>query len=56
LGAQVDMQTASGDIDSDFPLSVTRSGGDHLRGIVGDGKGRISMETGSGGVRLLKSR
>lgn len=56
LGAQVDMQTASGDIDSDFPLSVTRSGGDHLRGTVGDGKGRISMETGSGGVRLLKSR
>ena len=56
LGAQVDMQTASGDLDSDFPLSVTRSGADHLRGTVGDGKGRISVETGSGGVRLLKSR
>jgi lia operon protein LiaG len=56
LGAQVDMQTASGDIDSDFPLSVTRSGRDHLRGAVGDGKGRISVETGSGSVRLLKAR
>jgi lia operon protein LiaG len=56
LGAQIDMQTASGDLDSDFPLSVTHSGADHLRGTVGDGKGRISVETGSGGVRLLKAR
>jgi lia operon protein LiaG len=56
LGAQVDVETASGEIDSDFPLAVTRSGPDHLRGAVGDGKGRISVETGSGGVRLIKAR
>ena len=56
LGAQVDVETASGEINSEFPLAVTRSGRDHLRGAVGDGKGRISVETGSGGVRLLKAR
>jgi DUF4097 and DUF4098 domain-containing protein YvlB len=56
LGAQVEMQTASGDINSDFPISVTRSGRDHLRGAVGDGKGRITVATGSGEVRLLKAR
>jgi len=56
LGAQVDVETASGEINSEFPLAVTRSGRDHLRGSVGDGKGRISVETGSGGVRLLKAR
>jgi lia operon protein LiaG len=56
LSAQLELQTASGEIDSDFPLAVTRSGRDHLRGTVGDGKGKISVETGSGGVRLLKAR
>ncbi len=56
LSAQLELQTASGEIDSDFPLAVTRSGRDHLRGTVGDGKGKISVETGSGGVRLLRAR
>lgn len=54
LGAEVEIETASGDIESDFPLQVTRHGRDHLVGRIGDGKGRISIETGSGDVRLLK--
>jgi DUF4097 and DUF4098 domain-containing protein YvlB len=56
LSAQLELHTASGEIDSDFPLAVTRSGREHLRGTVGDGKGKISVETGSGGVRLLKAK
>jgi lia operon protein LiaG len=50
------MDTASGDIDTDFPLAVTRTARDHLQGTVGDGKGKISVETGSGEIRLLKGK
>jgi len=56
LSADLVMDTASGDIDTDFPLAVTRTARDHLRGRVGDGKGKISVETGSGGIRLLKAK
>ena len=56
LSADLVMDTASGDIDTDFPLAVTRTARDHLRGRVGDGKGKISVETGSGGIRLLKGK
>lgn len=56
LGAQLEIETGSGDIESDFPLSVTRSGRHHLIGTIGDGRGRVSVETGSGGVRLLKAK
>lgn len=56
LSAELVMDTGSGDISTDFPLTVTRTARDHLRGTVGHGKGKISVETGSGGVRLLKGR
>lgn len=55
LGAEVDLETSSGDIETDFAVSVTRHADDHLTGRIGDGGGRITVETGSGGVRLLKS-
>jgi len=54
LGATVEIETSSGDIDTDFPLQVTRRGRDHLVGTIGDGKGTIQIETGSGEIRLLK--
>jgi len=54
LGAEVEIETSSGDIETDFPLQVTRHARDHLVGRIGDGKGRITIETGSGDVRLLK--
>jgi len=55
LGAELDIQTSSGDIETDFPLQVTRHGRDHVVGTIGDGKGTIAIETGSGAIRLLKS-
>lgn len=55
LSASVDIETASGEIESDFPLTVTRHARDHVEGRIGDGKGTIAIETGSGGIRLLKS-
>ena len=54
LDAEVEIETSSGDIETDYPLQVTRHARDHLVGRIGDGKGRISIETGSGDVRLMK--
>ena len=54
LDATVDLESGSGGIDVDFPLSVTRRGRDVLRGQIGDGGGRIVVETGSGSVRLRR--
>ena len=55
LGAEVEIETSSGDIETDFPLMVTRQSRDHMVGTIGDGKGTIAIETGSGGIKLLKS-
>jgi DUF4097 and DUF4098 domain-containing protein YvlB len=54
LGAEVEIETASGEIETDYPLQITRHARDHLVGRIGDGKGRIAIETGSGDIRLLK--
>lgn len=54
LGATIEMETSSGDIETDFPVQVTRHARDHMSGQIGDGKGSIAIETGSGSVRLLK--
>ena len=54
LGATVEIETSSGEIETDFPLQVTRRGRSHLAGTIGDGKGTIEMETGSGEISLLK--
>ncbi len=52
LGAAVDIETSSGEITTEFPLQVTRKGRDGLAGTIGDGKGSIAIETGSGDVTL----
>lgn len=54
LGAEVDIETSSGEVESDFPLQVTRHSREHLVGTIGDGRGKIQIETGSGDVRLLR--
>lgn len=54
LGAELDVETGSGGIDFDFPITVVRAGRDHLVGRIGDGEGRIRVETGSGSVRLRR--
>jgi hypothetical protein len=54
LSAQIDFETGSGEIETDFPVTVRRHSRDHVRGQIGDGAGRIQIETGSGDVRLLR--
>ena len=54
LGAEIEVDTGSGGIDVDIPLEVREFKRDYVRGILGDGRGRIMIDTGSGGVRLLR--
>lgn len=51
----VDIETGSGGIQSDFSVTMTRFSRNHVRGTIGNGKGRIRVESGSGSVRLLKN-
>ncbi len=55
LAAAVEIETASGGIETDFALQVTRHSRDHVVGQIGTGGGTVVIETGSGDVRLLKS-
>lgn len=54
-GAEVEIETGSGGIETDFPIEVSRWERNYLRGKLGDGKGRIRIDSGSGRVRLLRS-
>lgn len=52
VGAELDIETGSGGIDVDFPIMATHRSRGELRGRIGDGQGRIVIDTGSGGVRI----
>ena len=52
LGAELEVDTGSGGIHSEVPLQVITQKRSHLRGRLGDGNGRIVIDTGTGGVRL----
>jgi DUF4097 and DUF4098 domain-containing protein YvlB len=54
LGAEVDIETGSGGIDTDFAVQVTKFEQRHMVGRIGDGHAQIRIESGSGSVRLLK--
>jgi len=61
LGADVDFQSLSGDLDSDFDLVVDRRRdgrfvGSRVEGTIGDGGRALSFHTVSGDVRLLQAR
>jgi hypothetical protein len=52
LGAALHFSTGSGGIDCDFPLRQVRRDEDSLSATVGDGKGKIVIDTGSGDLQL----
>ncbi len=54
VDATVDLDTGSGDFNIDFPLTLTKKSEGNIRGRIGSGKGRISVETGSGNISLTK--
>ena len=51
----VDIETGSGGISTDFAVRTTRVERNTLRGTIGDGRGRLRIETGSGSVRLRRA-
>ncbi len=53
LNAMVELETGSGSIETDFPMTIRRHSRDHVEGQIGDGSGLIKIETGSGSIRLL---
>ncbi|HEY4307113.1 MAG TPA: DUF4097 family beta strand repeat-containing protein [Gemmatimonadaceae bacterium] len=53
--ADVDIETGSGGINTDFSIATSRFSRDHVRGTIGNGGSRIHIEAGSGTVRLLKT-
>jgi lia operon protein LiaG len=53
-GAMVDIDAGSGGIDVDFPVTARKFGREHLTGQIGDGRGTLRIDTGSGGVHLQK--
>ncbi len=52
LGAEIEVDCGSGGLDSDVPLQLVKRDGSYVRARIGDGQGRIVVDTGSGGVRL----
>jgi len=55
FGAEADIDTGSGGIHVDVPSTVRRSSRDHFTGTFGDGRGRLIIDTGSGGVQVVRS-
>ena len=51
-GARVEVDTGSGDIATDLAIQVSEISDDELVGTIGDGSGRLVIDTGSGDVRL----
>lgn len=54
ISADVDLETSSGGISSDFPVTMNEVNRRSLRGRIGAGGPMIQVSTGSGSVRLLK--
>lgn len=54
VNADLDIETGSGGITSDFPVTMNEFGRRQLRGRIGEGGPQIRVNTGSGGVRLIK--
>lgn len=54
VSAELEAETGSGGFSTDFEITTRRVSRNHVVGRIGDGKGRIRLEAGSGSIRLLK--
>ena len=52
FSATVEVETGSGGIRTEFPIQLRRSERDHIIGTIGDGSGRLEVDTGSGSVTI----
>ncbi len=54
LGAMIDIETGSGGIEAEMPLEVQRWAKDHVTGRIGNGEGRLTVDTGSGDIKIAR--
>jgi lia operon protein LiaG len=55
FGADAEIDTGSGGIRVDVPATVRRSTRSHFSGSIGNGGGRLVIDTGSGGVSVVRN-
>ena len=53
FSARLDVETGSGGIRSELPLTIAEKDHGTLRGTIGGGVGRLTVDTGSGGVSVM---
>jgi DUF4097 and DUF4098 domain-containing protein YvlB len=53
-GFKLDVSTASGSIEGDMPIKVSRVDRRRLQGVVGTGTARVTVETASGDVSIIE--
>jgi len=52
FGGSVHMETGSGSIETSVPMEIRKRDKNELSGTIGDGRGKVSLETGSGTIAL----
>ncbi|HVG44398.1 MAG TPA: DUF4097 family beta strand repeat-containing protein [Longimicrobium sp.] len=55
FGADAEIDTGSGGIRVDVPSTVRRSTRSHFSGTIGNGEGKLVIDTGSGGVSVVRN-
>jgi hypothetical protein len=50
--ADIELNTASGDIESEFEMILEEMTDDYVRGRIGAGGGSLEVDTGSGDITL----
>lgn len=52
MSTEIEVDTGSGGIDLDLPVEVRGRERGYFRGVLGSGRGRVLVDTGSGSVRI----
>ena len=54
IGARIEAETGSGGVDVELPMQVRRVGRDRLSATIGDGSAMVTIDSGSGRIRIVK--
>lgn len=54
LSAMINLESGSGEFEVSFPMQLLRKDEDSISGRIGEGQGRISIETGSGDITISR--
>jgi len=56
FGASVSMETGSGSLETEMPIDITSKSRTEVHGTIGDGRGKLALETGSGSITIRRAR